>query len=123
MTTVLGTTTVAYRVNQRDEVPIKLDAPVRNRAGMSRWSIGTIGKAWPDLQIGDTVSLVLEVSDRYPEPLGPHVVRFEKRDASLFSPRRQYLDQIEKQKDQAVVACAGDLSTAAVGSSRSCVHS
>ena len=94
----LGSTTVAYRVNQRDEVPIKLDAPLEIGQGeqVVDWDYR---KSVPDLQIGDTVSLVLEVSDRYPEPLGPHVVRSDTRRITFLS-KDKYLAQIEKQKDR-----------------------
>lgn len=94
----VGTTTVAYRVNQRDEVPIKLEDPVESGQG-SQTIDWDYRESVPDLQVGDTVSFVVEVSDRYPEPLGPHVVRSETRRITFLS-KEQYLEQIEKQKDR-----------------------
>ena len=94
----VGSAAVVYRVNQRDEVSIKLDGAVGSGQGEQaiNWDYR---KSEPDLQVGDMVSFAVEVSDRYPKPLGPHVVRSETRRITLLS-RDQYLEQVEKQKDR-----------------------
>lgn len=94
----VGLAAVVYRVNQRDEVSIKLEDAVGSGQGEQaiNWDYR---KSEPDLQVGDTVSFAVEVSDRYPKPLGPHVVRSETRRITLLS-REQYLEQVEKQKDR-----------------------
>ena len=51
----------------------------------------------PDLKIGDTVSFLLEVADKYPD--GPHVVRSDTRRITFLS-KEDYLEQIQKKKDR-----------------------
>ena len=45
------------------------------------------------------MAVAVEVSDRYPEPMGPHVVRSETRRITVLS-KVDYLRQIEMQKDR-----------------------
>ncbi len=94
----INSATVAYRVNQRDEHAVDLPTPVRSGQGDQPidWDYRS---ALPDLKVGDTVSFAVEVSDRYPEPQGPHVVRSETRRITFLS-QEDYLKQIEKKRDR-----------------------
>ena len=49
----------------------------------------------PDLKVGDTVSLVIEVRDRYPGSTGAHVARSETRRITFLS-REEYLAKMEE---------------------------
>ena len=89
---------VVYRVNRRKEESIDCPSPIRSGEGdqIVDWDYRT---AMPDLQIGDTVSFVVEVSDRYPGPGGPHLARSETRRITFLS-REEYLAQIEEKKNR-----------------------
>jgi hypothetical protein len=93
----IGSTTVAYRVNQREKVAVEFKLPSENDQGDQPidWDYR---KAIPDLKIGDTVSFTVEVSDRYPGEDGPHIVRSDTRRITFLS-ERNYLRQIQKKKD------------------------
>ncbi|NNM28317.1 MAG: hypothetical protein HKO57_02255, partial [Akkermansiaceae bacterium] len=94
----IGKMAVAYRVNQRDEAAIELDASPQSGQGDQPvdWDYR---ETLPDLKVGDTVSFTLEVSDRYPGQNGPHVVRSETRRMTFLS-REDYLEQVQKKKDR-----------------------
>ncbi|MFK7788186.1 MAG: hypothetical protein AB8C95_01665 [Phycisphaeraceae bacterium] len=94
----IGSTKVAYRVNQFAEQAIELAA--NTSAGQGEQPIDwDYRETLPDLQVGDTVSFSVQVSDRYPGEQGPHVVRSETRRITFLS-EEQYLEQIEKQRDR-----------------------
>ena len=92
----IGESTIAYRVNQRQEKPTALETPLKNRGGEQEidWDYREV---LPDLKTGDTVSFLLEVSDKYPD--GPHVVRSETRKMTFLS-KEDYLEEIQKKKDR-----------------------
>jgi len=94
----IGSTKVAYRVNQLEEKSFELDTAVASGQGEQaiEWDYR---EALPDLQIGDTVSFAVHVSDKYPGEQGPHVVRSETRRITFLS-KEQYLEQINKQRDR-----------------------
>ena len=94
----IGSTAVAYRVNQLDEVAVKLKLSPKNGQGDQPvdWDYR---KAISDIKIGDTVSFTIEVSDRYPGKDGPHVVRSDTRRITFLS-KRDYLKQMLKKKDR-----------------------
>ncbi len=94
----IGSTAVAYRVNQRDETAVELKLSPQGGQGEQPidWDYR---ETLPDLKIGDTVSFTLEVSDRYPGQNGPHVVRSETRRMTFLS-KKDYLEQIQKKKDR-----------------------
>ncbi len=94
----IGSTVVAYRVNQRDEASVKIKLPTQGGQGDQPidWDYR---KTLPDLKIGDTLSFTMEVSDRYPGKDGPHVVRSDTRRMTFLS-KRAYLKQIRKKKDR-----------------------
>jgi len=91
-------TTITYRVNLRPEKIVSLTAPVSNGDGeqVLEWDYR---KALPDLEVGDTVSFVIEVTDKYPGADGPHKARSETRRITFLS-REEYLAQIERKKDR-----------------------
>ncbi len=93
----IGTTTITYRVNRRPEKVVKLDEPLKGEGEETiEWDYR---KALPDLQVGDSVSFVIEVADKYPGEGGPHKVRTETRRISFLS-REEYLAEITKQMDR-----------------------
>jgi hypothetical protein len=94
----IGTTTITYRVNRRPEKTITLPAPVRSGEGTQKldWDYR---EELPDLQIGDTVSFLVEVADKYPGEGGPHQVRTESRRITFLS-REEYLAAITKQMER-----------------------
>jgi hypothetical protein len=94
----VGSTAVAYRVNQRDETAVELNLSPKSGQGAQPldWDYR---ETLSDLKIGDTVSFTLQVSDRYPGQNGPHVVRSETRRITFLS-KEGYLEQIQKKKDR-----------------------
>lgn len=94
----IGSTNIAYRVNQFAEKTI--DLPTSKTAGQGEQPLNwDYRETLPDLAIGDTVSFAIQVSDRYPGEQGPHVVRSETRRITFLS-EEQYLEQVEKQRDR-----------------------
>ena len=89
---------IAYRINQREEVSLHLDPSLQSKPNeqIIDWDYR---KDLKDLRVGDTVSVAIEVSDRYPQPLGPHIVRSETRRITFLS-EEKYLEQIRKQQDR-----------------------
>ena len=91
----IGTSMITYRVNLRQEKSVSLETPLKNGGGEQAidWDYREV---LPDLKIGDTVSFLLEVADKYPD--GPHVVRSDTRRITFLS-KEDYLKQIQKKKD------------------------
>jgi hypothetical protein len=94
----IDTTTIAYRVNQRDEQRVEFANPTQPTQG-ERALDWDYRAALPELEIGDTVSFAVVVRDRYPGPTGPHVVRTDTRRVTFLS-QPQYLEEIDKQTDR-----------------------
>jgi hypothetical protein len=94
----IGAATITHRVNLRPEKTVPVTQPLRNGEGEQKieWDYR---EALTDLKVGDTVSFVVEVGDRYPAPQGPHLARTETRRITFLS-REDYLAQIEKKKDR-----------------------
>lgn len=94
----IGTTTITYRVNRRPEVTVNLPKPVLAGGGEQKldWDYR---KELPDLQIGDSVSFVVSVADKYPGEKGPHMARSETRRITFLS-REEYLAAITKQMER-----------------------
>jgi uncharacterized membrane protein YphA (DoxX/SURF4 family) len=94
----IGTTTITYRVNRRPEKTITLPNPVLSGAGEQKldWDYR---KELPDLQIGDTVTFVVGVADKYPGEGGPHLARTDSRRITFLS-REEYLAAITKQMER-----------------------
>lgn len=91
----IGSATITHRVNLRPEKTINLAKPLTNGEGEQKidWDYR---EELTDLQIGDTVSFMVEVGDRYPTP---HLARTETRRITFVS-REDYLAQIEKKLDR-----------------------
>lgn len=94
----IGTTTITYRVNRRPEKTINLPTPVLGGEGSQKldWDYR---EELPDLQIGDSVSFVVEVADKYPGEGGPHLARTDSRRITFLS-REEYLEEINKQMER-----------------------
>lgn len=94
----IGATTITYRVNRRPEKTVVLPTPVRSGEGEQQldWDYR---QELPDLQIGDSVSFVVEVADKYPGEGGPHTVRSDTLRITFLS-REDYLAEITKQMER-----------------------
>lgn len=94
----IGSTNIIYRVNRRPEKTVQLAEPVRNGGGeqVLDWDYR---EAVDELKIGDTVSFLVEVADKYPGEGGPHEVRTETRRITFLS-REDYLAEITKQMER-----------------------
>lgn len=94
----IGTTTITYRVNRRPEKTITLPTPVRSGEGAQKldWDYR---KELTDLQVGDSVSFVVEVADKYTGEGGPHRARTESRRITFLS-REEYLASVTKQMER-----------------------
>ena len=92
----IDSSVINYRVNSREEESVSLETPLKNGGGEQPiyWDYR---KTLPGLKIGDTVSFLLQVSDKYPD--GPHIVRSETRRLTLLS-RDDYLEQIGRKIDR-----------------------
>lgn len=92
----IGETIFAYRVNKTSEVKIPVSQMTPND-GSEQQIDWNYRKALPDLAVGDTLSLAIELTDRYPGADGPHRARSDVRRLQFLS-KEDYLQQIEKQK-------------------------
>lgn len=94
----IGSTNIVYRVNRTPEKTIALPNPALNGQGEQAldWDYR---KELPDLQIGDSVSFLVEVADKYPGEGGAHRVRSETRRITFLS-REDYLAEINKQMER-----------------------
>ena len=92
----IGSSAIIYRVNLRPEKKVSLEIPLKNGVGeqVIDWDYREV---LPELKVGDTVSFLLEVSDKYPD--GPHLARSDTRRITFLS-REDYLEQIQKKKDR-----------------------
>lgn len=94
----IGSVCIIHRVNRRPEKTVELPAPAAGSEGeqVLDWDYR---KDLPDLQIGDSVSFLVEVSDKYPGEDGAHTVRTETRRITFLS-REDYLAEVNKQMDR-----------------------
>jgi hypothetical protein len=94
----IATTTITYHVNLRPEKTVTLGVPLRSAEGEQKldWDYR---KEIPDLQVGDSVSFILEIADTYPGPQGAHRVRTDARRITVLS-REDYLAQINAKMDR-----------------------
>ena len=94
----LAAPTIAYRVKLRPEKTVALTKPILNQGGEQRldWDYR---KAVTNLEIGDTVSFAVEISDRYPGEEGPHRVRSEARRITFLS-REDYLKRVAELRNR-----------------------
>lgn len=94
----IGASRIIYRVNRRPEKAVELPTPVRRGEGEQPldWDYR---KELPDLEVGDSVSFLVEVADKYPGDGGPHRARTETRRIAFLS-REDYLAEITKQMER-----------------------
>lgn len=92
----IGPATITYRVNLRPEKTVPLNMPIENGGG-EQFLDWDYREVISDLKVGDSVSFVVEVTDKYPG--GSHKARSETRRMTFLS-REEYLAQIEKKKDR-----------------------
>ena len=92
----IGSSAIIYRVNLRPEKKVSLETPLKNGGGEQEidWDYREV---LPELKVGDTVSFLLEVSDKYPD--SPHLARSDTRRITFLS-KEDYLEQIQKKKDR-----------------------
>ncbi|MBC8373094.1 MAG: hypothetical protein H8E53_05830 [Planctomycetes bacterium] len=92
----IGESVVAYRVNKTGEEKVSFSVPAPGEGGEQAidWDYRTV---LGDLAVGDTVSFVVELTDRYPGPDGPHRVRSAARRVTFLS-REDYLKHIARRK-------------------------
>ncbi len=92
----LGDSNIIYRRNDLPEKSVPFSPEISEGRSVSEieWDYRTSVK---DVEIGDTITFTIEVSDRYPPPAGPHTVRSESRTVSFLS-REDYLEKVDEQK-------------------------
>jgi len=94
----IGSTKISYRINRRPENTIALEDPVRSDSGeqVLDWDYR---EAVSNLVIGDSITFLVEVADKYPGEGGPHIVRTDSRRITFLS-REDYLAEINKQMER-----------------------
>jgi len=92
----IGEATVRYRVNKVEENSVAIPTPDPDQQGevVIDWDYRT---ALTNLVVGDTVTFVVEMADRYPGEGGPHRVRTQARRLSVLS-KNDYLTRMYRQK-------------------------
>jgi len=92
----IGVVRIIHRVNRRPEKTVELPAPGGVGEQPLDWDYR---KDVPDLVVGDSLSFLVEVADKYPGEGGPHIARTETRRITFLS-REDYLAEITKQMDR-----------------------
>ena len=92
----IGKVSLYYRLNKSGEEEVALPEQETHAEGGQSvdWDYR---EALPDLAIGDVLTVVIEVEDRYPGKEGPHVARSDGRRVQFVS-KEDYLAHVEKQK-------------------------
>ncbi len=94
----IGEMKITYGVNLRPTKSVSLPVSKGSTEGEQtiNWDYRDI---LPDLKVGDTVSFVIEVTDRYPTPDGPHKAISDTRRITFLT-REEYLAQITRKTDR-----------------------
>ncbi len=94
----IGEMKITYGVNLRPTKSVALAVSNENTEGEQsiNWDYRDV---LPDLKVGDTVSFVIEVTDRYPTPDGPHKAISDTRRITFLT-REEYLTQIARKTDR-----------------------
>ena len=94
----IGEARVCYRVNKIAEKKADIPVPTPEEQGekLVDWDYRETLK---NLEVGDTVSFVIEMADRYPGEEGPHLVRSQNRRLTILS-ERDYISQMAKQRNR-----------------------
>jgi hypothetical protein len=92
----IGEASIKYRVNKVQEKSIDIALPELGQLGEVAvdWDYRT---ALTNLVVGDTVTFVIEMADRYPGEEGPHSTRTQARRLSILS-KADYLTRMYRQK-------------------------
>jgi len=92
----IGEASIRYRVNKVEERAVALTPPAPEEQGevLSDWDYRTV---LTNLVVGDTVTFVVEMADRYPGEEGPHRMRSQARRLSVLS-ENDYLTRMYRQK-------------------------
>jgi hypothetical protein len=99
----IGKAEFLYRLNKSGEEKVELPEPSGEGIQTISWNYR---EALPDLAVGDTLTVSVEVQDSYPGKDGPHRARSDTR-RILFLSKEAYLAQIEKQKRRLVSQVRG----------------
>ena len=94
----IGEANIIYRQNNaaEKEVPFASEMSEGRSVQQIDWDYR---EALKNLNVGDSVTFAIEVSDLYPPPDGPHIVRSESRRVSFLS-REDYLLKVSQQKER-----------------------
>ena len=89
---------ICYRIDKRKENRFRFTPakPIDGTEQVIDWDYRSV---LPNLRVGQTVTFVVELADRYPGQEGPHRVRSEARRMQFMSVE-DYLSQIEKQRQR-----------------------
>ena len=92
----IGEASIKYRVNKLQERSVSIAPPKTDQQGeiVVDWDYRT---ALTNLAVGNTVTFVVEMADRYPGEEGPHSVRTQARRLTLLS-KNDYLTRMYRQK-------------------------
>jgi hypothetical protein len=92
----IGEASIRYRVNKVEEKSVAIAPPDPGRLGEVAvdWDYRA---ALTNLVVGDSVTFVIEMADRYPGERGPHRVRTQARRLSILS-KNDYLTRMYRQK-------------------------
>ncbi len=92
----IGEASIRYRVNKVEEKSVSIALPNQDQQGEIDldWDYRA---ALTNLAVGDSVTFVVEMADRYPGEGGPHRVRTQARRLSILS-KNDYLTRMYRQK-------------------------
>jgi hypothetical protein len=92
----IGEASIQYRVNKLEEKSVAIPVPAPDQQGEVAidWDYRT---ALTNLVVGNSVTFVVEMADRYPGEAGPHRVRTQARRLMILS-KNDYLTRMYKQK-------------------------
>ena len=94
----IGNAKIIYRQNNAAEREVPFASKMSEGRSVQQidWDYREVLK---ELNVGDSVTFAIEVSDLYPPPDGPHIVRSEFRRVSFLS-REDYLLKVSEQKER-----------------------
>jgi len=97
----VGESVVCYCVDKTDEEKVRFTPakPIDGTEQVIDWDYRSV---LPNIMVGQTVTFVVELADRYPGEEGPHRVRSEARRIQFMS-MEDYLAKVEKQRQRALL--------------------
>lgn len=92
----IGGARICFEVNKVEEKTVSIDPPTSGQQGEVAvdWDYRETLK---NLAVGDSVTFVIEMADRYPGEDGPHTIRSQGRRLSILS-KRDYLIRMDRQR-------------------------